>query len=184
MKATKLPAALALLGEILREPAFPEAEFDAMKRRSRAGSEMTRTDPAALATNRLARALSPYPPGDVRYVPTPEESAKRLEALTLADVVALYEKQLGAMSGEVGIVGDFEPDAAVAALRRAIKRRTAVVMMSESTAYDEPRVWWKEWVKRRIVRRCGGFLVGGTDHVAYIKALLGGGEGKPSYERE
>ncbi len=34
-KRATLPDALKLLGEILREPAFPAAEFDAMKRRSR-----------------------------------------------------------------------------------------------------------------------------------------------------
>ena len=91
---------------------------------------------------------------------------------------------LDTIEPDVVCISGWSEGGAIAALRWAIKHRTAVVMMSESTAYDSPRVWWKEWVKRRIVRRCGGFLVGGTDHVAYIKALLGGGEGKPGYERE
>src|SRR5205807_7081767 len=35
-KRDTLPAAIKLLGEILREPAFPPADFDAVRRRSRA----------------------------------------------------------------------------------------------------------------------------------------------------
>jgi zinc protease len=120
-KRATLPAALKLLGEILREPAFPEAEFDALKRRSRAGAAAARTEPDALAANRLARALSPYPPDDVRYVPTPEEEEKRLEGLTLGQVVELYEKQLGATSAELGVVGDFDPEPTVALVREMLK---------------------------------------------------------------
>jgi len=59
-KRSTLPAAIKLLGEILREPAFPAAELDTMQRRSLAGLEMTRTEPTVLAANHLARALAPY----------------------------------------------------------------------------------------------------------------------------
>jgi zinc protease len=120
-KRSTLPEAIQLLGEILREPAFPAAEFDTMKRRSRAASEAMRTEPSALAANRLARALSPYAPSDVRYVPTPEESEKRLEAVTLDQVVALYEKQLGATEGELAVVGDFDPELTLAQVREVLK---------------------------------------------------------------
>jgi zinc protease len=120
-KRSTLPAALKLLGEILREPAFPEAEFDALKRRSRAALEASRTDPAALANNRLARALAPRKPDDILYVPTPEENEKRLEAVTREQVIALYQKQLGAASGELGVVGDFDPDATLAQVREILK---------------------------------------------------------------
>jgi len=120
-KRSTLPAALKLLGEILREPAFPEAEFDVLKRRARAGSQLARKEPAALAGNRLARALSPYGPDDVRYVPTAEESAARLEAVTLDQVTTLYEQQLGATQGELAIVGDFDAEAALAQLRDILK---------------------------------------------------------------
>ena len=119
-KRSTLPAAIALLGEILREPAFPEAEFDQSKRRMIAMSQNSRTDPAALAANKLARTLSPYPSTDVRYVPTAEESAKRLESVTLEQVMAIYQKQLGATVGELGIVGDFDPEPALAQVRQIL----------------------------------------------------------------
>jgi zinc protease len=120
-KRSTLAAAIKLLGEILREPAFPPSEFDTMKRRMRAGAEMSRTEPTTLARNRLDRALSPHSPNDIRYVPTPEEEAKRLEAVTLDQVIALYQKQLGATSGELGIVGDFDPEAALVQVREILK---------------------------------------------------------------
>ncbi len=120
-KRSTLPTAIKLLGEILREPAFPAAEFDSLKRRSLAMSAMNRTEPTALASNRLARVLSPYSASDVRYVPTTEESAQRLEAVTLPQVIALYEKQLGASVGELGIVGDFDPEPALAQVREILK---------------------------------------------------------------
>jgi zinc protease len=119
-KRSTLPAAIKLFGEILREPAFPAAEFDAAKRRSRSMSAMMRTEPAALAANRLSRALSPYSPDDVRYVPTPEETEQRLEAVTFDQVIAIYQKQLGATEGELAIVGDFDPEATLVQLREIL----------------------------------------------------------------
>jgi zinc protease len=120
-KRSTLPEAIKLLGEILREPAFPAAEFDTMKRRSLTFSTAGRTEPSALASNRLARALSAYPPTDVRYVPTAEENEKRLQAVTLDQVIGLYQKQVGAGQGELAVVGDFDPEATVAAVRDVLK---------------------------------------------------------------
>jgi zinc protease len=57
----------------------------------------------------------------VRYVPTPEENEKRLEGVTLGDVKALYEKQLGASAGELAIVGDFDPEPTLSQLRTILK---------------------------------------------------------------
>ncbi|MBX9582042.1 MAG: insulinase family protein, partial [Gemmataceae bacterium] len=120
-KRDTLPKALELLGEILREPAFPAAEFETTKRGMRAGIAASASDPAALAQNRLARALSPYGPDDVRYVPTLDENLARVEAVSLDQVKALYEAQVGAGKAEVGVVGDFDPEATVAAVRAMLK---------------------------------------------------------------
>jgi zinc protease len=120
-KRSTLPAAIKLLGEILREPAFPAAEFDNMRSRARTGIAAGRTEPTALASNRLARTLSPYSPSDIRYVPTPEESLKRLEAISLDQVIALYQKQLGATEGELAIVGDFDPEPTLALVKDILK---------------------------------------------------------------
>lgn len=70
---------------------FPAAEFETSKRAMRAGLASSATDPAALANNRLARALSPFGRDDLRYVPTIEENLVRADAVTLEQVKAPYE---------------------------------------------------------------------------------------------
>ncbi|HEV3384813.1 MAG TPA: pitrilysin family protein [Gemmata sp.] len=108
-KRETLPKAIMLLGEILREPSFPAEEFDTMRRGGRAGMSNASTDPTALANNALQRALSRYPKDDVRYVPTLEESQARTTAVTLEQVKALYEAQIGAGKVELAVVGEFDP---------------------------------------------------------------------------
>jgi zinc protease len=120
-KRATLPAAIKLLGEILREPAFPQAELDLMKSRSQAMLEMMRSEPSVLASNHLSRALAPYKPTDIRYVPTAEENAKRLASVTMSQVKELYQKQLGAGSAELAVVGDFDPATTLAAVREILK---------------------------------------------------------------
>ncbi len=119
-KRATLPKALTLLAEILREPAFPAAEFDTMKRAMRSGLAGSATDPQALAANKLARALSPYLADDVRYVPTLEENLARIDAVTLDQVQALYQKQIGATKGELAVVGEFDPDATLAQVKELL----------------------------------------------------------------
>src|SRR5581483_10622216 len=86
-----------------------------------AGLANSATDPQALAGNRLARALSPFGKDDVRYVPTIEESVARAEAVTLGQVKALYETQLGAAKVELGVVGEFDPDSTLAQVKDVLK---------------------------------------------------------------
>ena len=120
------PEAIKLLGEILREPAFPAPEFETMKRGMKAGLSNSLTEPDALARNKLSRVLSPYGKDDVRYVPTIEENLARAEAVTLEQVKALYEKQIGATKGELAIVGDFEAEAALAQVKEILARDVVV----------------------------------------------------------
>jgi glycosyltransferase involved in cell wall biosynthesis len=46
-----------------------------------------------------------------------------------------------------------------------------MVVMSESTAWDEPRFRWKEWIKRRLVALYSSALVGGQSHRDYLIKL-------------
>jgi 1,2-diacylglycerol 3-alpha-glucosyltransferase len=46
-----------------------------------------------------------------------------------------------------------------------------MVVMSESAREDEPRTWWKENIKRRIVDLYSSGLVGGERHVEYLVEL-------------
>jgi zinc protease len=109
-KRDTLPQALKLLGEILREPAFPPEEFETSKRRMASMLSSGRTEPAALARNKLSRTLSPYSRDDVRYVPTLEENLERASHVTLDQIKSIYETQLGGSHAELGVVGDFDPE--------------------------------------------------------------------------
>ncbi len=109
-KRETLPQALKLLGEILREPAFPTAEFETSKRQMASMLAAGRTEPGVLAGNKLSRTLTQHSMDDVRYVPTIEENLARVENVTLEQVKKLYETQVGGSQAELGVVGDFDPE--------------------------------------------------------------------------
>ncbi len=75
-----------------------------------------------------------------------------------------------AMPGAVAVPG-WSSAGALAALAWCRWRGRPAVIMSESTADDERRRPWKEWIKRRLVRLARGGLVGGGPHRAYLCAL-------------
>jgi zinc protease len=70
----------------------------------------SRTEPVALARNKLSRALSPYSNDNVRYEPTLEETLDRAKQVTLDQIKAIYETQIGGAHAELGVVGDFDPE--------------------------------------------------------------------------
>jgi zinc protease len=110
-KRDNLPAVLRLLGEVLREPVFPQQEFDVLKRQSKDQLEKGLTEPIFLGITSLLHVLHPYPADDVRYLPTLEESIARVQALTVDKIRQLYAEQLGGQVGELAVVGDFDETA-------------------------------------------------------------------------
>ena len=104
-----VPGVLRLLAEILREPSFPENEFEQLKQASLANFENARRDPQALASTVLRQHMSPYPAGDVRRIRLPEEEIEETKATTLDAVKAWYSSVFGASNSELAMVGDFDP---------------------------------------------------------------------------
>ena len=119
-RRSSLEQGIRLLGEILRDPAFPADDFAQMKLATVSRISTMQTDPAALSSELLSRALSPYPKGDVRYVATMKETAEDTEKVTLEQVMAIYKNQLSAATGEISVVGDFEPEPAMSAIREML----------------------------------------------------------------
>jgi zinc protease len=115
-----LPAVVALVGKLLREPAFPAEPLEELRRQSLASLERQRTEPGAVVANRLARHGNPYPRGDVRYTATAEESQAELRAVTLAQVQAFHRRFYSAAQGEFSAVGDFDAAAVNKALDDAL----------------------------------------------------------------
>jgi 1,2-diacylglycerol 3-alpha-glucosyltransferase len=52
-----------------------------------------------------------------------------------------------------------------------VRRGIPMVVMSESARQDEPRTWWKEMIKRRVVGLYSTALVGGQRHIEYLVEL-------------
>lgn len=100
---------LKLGAEVLREPAFPVEEFDKIKQQSITGIEQSQREPQVIAATALQRHLAPFPKGDFRYVPTPEESIDMIKAVTIDDVKKFYEDFYGASNAEITVIGDFDP---------------------------------------------------------------------------
>lgn len=70
----------------------------------------------------------------------------------------------------VAIPGWCDPTA-LAALSYCSDSAIPAILMSESTAEDEPRVAWREQIKRRIVALYSTALVGGQQHTEYLVQL-------------
>ncbi len=105
-----LPAVLELVNEMLRAPAFDEAEFETLRQESMAAIERQMSEPQPLAVNVFQRLLNPWPVDHPRYVPTLEEQMARLETVSLADVRNFWEQFYGAQGGTMSIVGDFDAE--------------------------------------------------------------------------
>jgi zinc protease len=102
-----LPGALRLATEILREPAFPDSEFETVRQQRIAAAEASRSDPQALAVTEFQHHMNPYPRGDLRYVPTADEQIEDLKKVTLDDVKKFHHDFYGASVGEIAISGQF-----------------------------------------------------------------------------
>lgn len=107
-----LPGALQLAAEVMREPSFPENEFEQVRKQTVAGIEEGKSEPQALASQALSRHLdSIYPRGDIRYAGTFDESIEDLNKVTLGEVRKFYQQFYGVSEGEFTVVGQFDPAA-------------------------------------------------------------------------
>ena len=102
-----LPGALRLAAEILREPAFPDSEFETVRQQRIAAAEAGRSDPQVLALTEFRRRLATYPRGDPRYVATADEQIEDLKKVTLDEVRKFHQQFYGASHGEIAVSGQF-----------------------------------------------------------------------------
>lgn len=111
VRRAQLDDTLRLLAEVLKEPAFPASEFEELKRAALTSAEAQRGDPSAIASERLARHLNPYPRGHWNYVESLDERLENLKATTLEDARRCYSELVGASGAQFVAVGDFDADA-------------------------------------------------------------------------
>ncbi|GGY83983.1 M16 family metallopeptidase [Pseudoduganella plicata] len=106
-----LDAAVRLMAHVLKEPSFPEAEFEQLRQQWIVGIEANRNEPPALASQALEEYFDHWPKGDPRAVMTVDEQLAELKAMKLDDIKAYHREFYGASHGELAIVGDFDKDA-------------------------------------------------------------------------
>lgn len=112
-----LPAVIALVGRLVREPAFPEPALEEVRRQALSGIERDRREPGALIRKRVLQVGNPYPRGDLRHEPSYEELEADVRAVTRAQVAAFQRRFVSAQAGSFAAVGDLDAAAVQAALR-------------------------------------------------------------------
>ena len=103
-----LPSVLRLVGEILREPVFPQTEFDQLKQETLTQIEGQKSEPRSIAFTEINRHFNIYPKGHPLYASTIDESIADIKAVTLDDVKKFYKDFYGASNGQMTVVGDFD----------------------------------------------------------------------------
>jgi zinc protease len=115
-----LPAAIELVGDLLRYPALPAEALDEFKRNVVSSIAQQRKDPVAVASNSLNRLGSPYKRGDVRFRATFDELAEDYAALTTDQLKKFHQRFYGAGHAQFAAVGDMD----VAKVRAALQKAT------------------------------------------------------------
>jgi zinc protease len=108
---TNLADSLKLVRELLREPAFPESEFEQVRQQRIATAESGKTEPNNLVQIDLYRHLNEqYKRGQVHYVSTLDEEIEDDKKVTLDEVRSFYQQFYGPGEGEIVISGQFDPE--------------------------------------------------------------------------
>ncbi len=105
-----LPAVLALVDEVLRQPTFPQDQFDIVIKESVSQLEEQKSDPQAQAFLATSRVTNVYSKTHPLYVPTTEETIANLKALRVAGV-RKFAAMLGTSNASMTIVGDVDAPA-------------------------------------------------------------------------
>lgn len=165
---TNLLDVVALLGSMLREPAFDAAEFAVVQNEQQSALEEGLSDPQTLAMKAVTRAARPFPAGSIHYTPTQQEALDRMRALTLERVRECYANFYGGTYGEIAAVGDFDSAAIQGALSAALDgwqtpapyTRIERPYLSNTTGLERIETPDKQMA---VVTRCVSFPLTDTD---------------------
>ena len=103
-----LPAAIALVGDLLRRPLLAADALDELKRQTLSAIEQQRKEPEAIADNTLARLGDPYPRGDPRHARSFDEIVEDTNGLNVDRLRAFHGRFYSAAKAEFSAVGDLD----------------------------------------------------------------------------
>ena len=93
------------------------------------------------------------------------------EKIPVSELRGGIERELDRLQPDAMAIAGWGTADARVCLAWCKKNRAQAIVMSETRAADGRRVWWKEWLKSRIVRRFDGALCGGESHRRYLIEL-------------
>ncbi|KQY49424.1 peptidase M16 [Lysobacter sp. Root494] len=111
-----LAEALVLAADLLKNPAFPEAEFEQLRMQAITGLEAARKEPNTAVSQAMAAHFDPWPADHPLHFKSLDEQLAQWKALKLEDVIAFHRTFYGTAEGEIAVVGDFDPAAVKAQL--------------------------------------------------------------------
>lgn len=132
-----LPAAIALMAHVLREPSFPASEFTQARESLIVGVEGSRNEPSTVANQALAQHFNRYPKGDIRASQTIDESLASARKLNLEEIKAYYKQFYGASKGELAIVGDMDVESTKQAVTTAFAEWKSAAPYARLVDYQE-----------------------------------------------
>jgi zinc protease len=103
--AEHFPAMLSLLGQLVREPTFPEREVEQARERALAGFANDLDDPSVVADRAFTRALW----GDHPYGHDVGGSAAHVRTFTRDDLVRFHRERMGPRVALLTVVGAVSP---------------------------------------------------------------------------
>ncbi len=179
-----LPAALALLDDMLKNPKFDPAEFDKIILDTKAGYESGKNDPQTIASDKLGKMMSNYPSGHPYYASSTDESLEELAKVKLEDVKKYYSEFYGANNSVSSFVGELD--------KKQIKNfldNSFAKWNSKASFKEVESIYFETKAKTEIINtpdKTNAMLLGGLnlnisrkhpDYPAAIMAneLLGGG---------
>ena len=112
-----LADALTLAADVLRNPAFPDSEFEQFRLQSITGLESARKEPGTVVAMAMSEYFDPWPKDHPFAYKSIDRSLADLRALKRQDAIAFHRDFYGTAEGEIAVVGDFDPVAIKAQLR-------------------------------------------------------------------
>jgi zinc protease len=111
--------AIRLAAHVLREPSFPENEFEQLKKLMLTSFEMALSDPASRASAAVSQHFNIYPKGDPRYSGTIQDVIDDIKITALEDVRRFHKTFYAANRAMFAIVGDFDEDEVLKAIEES-----------------------------------------------------------------
>ena len=93
------------------------------------------------------------------------------ETIPAAQMKKGIARELNRIRPDVMAIAGWGTSDARACLEWCKSNGAMAIVMSETRAADGRRVWWKEWLKSRIVRKYDAALCGGDSHKRYLVDL-------------